>query len=87
MMDEKMKEQMMDELEKLGIDKDMVDDNVIQGSKKLMFGAAKVMRGLKAGGMDEDDAREKVKMMVEKMTEPEMMKKIEEMLDKKDDWK
>jgi len=52
-----------------------------------MFGAAKVMRGLKAGGMDEDDAREKVKMMVEKMTEPEMMKKIEEMLDKKDDWK
>jgi len=29
MMDEKMKEQMMDELEKLGIDKDMVDDNVI----------------------------------------------------------
>jgi len=86
MMDEKMKEQMMKKFEKLGIKKDMVDDNVMWGSKKLMFGVAKVMRGLKAGGMDENEAREKVKMMVEKMTDPEMMKQSEEMLSK-EDWK
>ena len=86
MMDEKMKEQMMEKFEKLGIKKDMVDDNVMWGSKQLMFGVAKVMRGLKAGGMDENEAREKVKMMVEKMTDPEMMKQSEEMLSK-EDWK
>lgn len=67
MMDEKMKEMMTEELEKLGISKDQVDDYMIWGVKKLMLGVMKVKWSLKENGIKGDEADKKLKEIVDKI--------------------
>jgi len=75
-MDEEKKTKMMEELEKMGITKDMVDERLMWGAKKMMFGMMKVRWSLKENGMDEEKAKETVKKMVDKMMEMDMMEKM-----------
>lgn len=67
MMDDKMKEGMMEELEKLGVPKDKVDDYMIWGVKKLMLGVMKIKWSLKENGVEGKDADEQLKKIVDKV--------------------
>jgi hypothetical protein len=80
MMDEKMKGQMMEELTKIGISEDMVDDHLIWGATKMMMGMGKVMWSLKESGVDDAKAKEMLKKMTDRMMEMDMSAKM-------DDWK
>jgi hypothetical protein len=79
MMDPKMKEEMVENMKKLGIDEDMVDDNIIWGAKKMMYGMAKVMWSLKESGIEEEKAKEILKKMTNMMMEKDMMDKMDKM--------
>ena len=67
MMDEKMKDMMVEELEKLGIEKDQIDDYMIWGVKKLMLGIMKIKWSLKESGIEADEADKKLKEIVDKI--------------------
>ena len=84
MMDEKMKDQMMDELKKIGIDEEMVDEHLLWGTKKMMFGMGKVMWSLKESGVKEDKAKEILKKMVDRMMEMDTSEKMDEWMEHKD---
>jgi hypothetical protein len=68
MMDDKMKEMMVEELEKLGIAKDQIDDYMIWGVKKLMLGVMKIKWSLKENGVKGGEADKKLKAIVDKVT-------------------
>lgn len=71
-MDEKAKEEMMKKWKELGLDKDMVDEHVMWGAKKIMFGIAKVKHSLKEKGMEEAKVKEVLKKMLDMAIESDM---------------
>lgn len=82
MMDEKMKDEMMAEWEKLGLTKDQIDDHVLWGGKKVMFGIAKVKWALKEKGVDDAKAKD----MLKKMTTMVIDSDVKMDMDMKKDW-
>ena len=79
MLDPKIKEEMVENMKKLGIDENMVDDTIIWGAKKIMYGMAKVMRSLKESGVEGEKAKEILKKMTDMMMEKNMMDKMDKM--------
>lgn len=71
------KKMMMEEFEKIGISKDMVDEHLMWGAMKMMRGMMKVRWSLKENDMDGDKAKETVKKMVDKMAAMDMSEKME----------
>lgn len=67
MLNDKMKDMMVDELEKLGIKKDQIDDYMIWGVKKLMLGVMKIKWSLEENGIKGDKADKKLKEIVDKV--------------------
>lgn len=66
-MDEKSKEMMVEELEKLGIEKDQIDDYMIWGVKKLMLGVMKIKWSFKENGIKGEEAEEQLNKIVDKV--------------------
>ena len=79
MLDPKMKEEMIENMKKLGLDESRVDDNIIWGAKKMMYGMAKVMWSLKESGVEGEKAKEILKKMIDMMMEKDMMDKMDKM--------
>lgn len=84
MMDDKMKEEMMAELEKLGVSKDKVDDYMVWGVKKLMLGVMKIKWSLKENGIEGKEAEEILKKIVDRAVSMDA-EKLHEMMHKHDD--
>ena len=87
MMDEKMKEKMMDELKELGIEEKMVDEHLMMGAKKMMFGMMKVIWSLKEHGVSDEKAKEILKKMTDRSLEMDMSEKMGEWKEKMAEWK
>lgn len=83
-MSAKMKEEIMEEMKKLGIEERMIDERLVWGSKKMMMGVTKAMMSLKENGMEEEEAKETIKKMLDSMMQKEMMEKSIAMME---DWK
>ena len=66
-MDEKMKDTVIKELEKLGFEKDQIDDYLIWGAKKLMLGVMKIKWSMMENGIEGAEADEKLKKIVDKV--------------------
>lgn len=83
MMDLKMMDELKEELTKLGIEEKMIDERMLWGSKKLILGIMKINHSLKESGLSDDEARQMIGKMVDKITDKEMMEKIEKMWSEK----
>ena len=79
MLDPKMKEEMIENMKKIGIDEKMVDDTMIWGAKKMMYGMVKVMWSLKESGIEGEKAKEILKKMADMMMKKDMTDKMEKM--------
>ena len=79
MIDTKMKEKMIEEMKKIDLDENMIDDKLVWGAKKIMFGIAKVKWSLKENDIDDDKAKEILKKMVDMIIEKDMSEAIEKM--------
>ncbi len=82
MMDEEKMNKMMDELKKLGIDKDMIDDHTMLAAKKITFGIMKLRWMMDEKGVDKAKTKKVIQMLVDKAMEKDLKK----MMDKKKDF-
>jgi hypothetical protein len=80
MLDPKMKEEMIENMKKLGLDESRVDDNIIWGAKKMMYGMAKVMWSLKESGIEGEKAKKILKKIADMMMKKDMTDKMEKMV-------
>ncbi len=69
MKNEKMLEMVADELGKVGIKKDQIDDKMLWGVMKLTLGMMKIKWSLKESGFDETEAKEKLDKIVKMVSE------------------
>jgi hypothetical protein len=79
MMDEKFKEKIIEKLEEMGIDKEMINEHSLWAAKKMMFGIGKMMWIMKENGVPEEEAKEKIKKLVNKIIDSKKFSEMEEM--------
>ena len=83
-MNEEKRKMIVDELKKLGIKEDKIDDYMIWGVMKMMMGMMKMRWSLKEGGMKEADVKKMLDKITDKMIEMDMSKEMEEWKEKKE---
>ena len=69
MKDEKMMDEMVQELAKAGIKKEQIDEKLTWGVMKLMLGVMKIKMSLKENGLMEDDSMEKLNKIMAMVAE------------------
>lgn len=83
-MNNEMKDKTMEQLKELGMSEDKIDDMMLWGASKMMYGMAKMMMSMKENGMSETESKEMMKKMMAKAMETDMSEMMKEMKD--DEW-
>jgi len=79
MMDKAMMDEMSEAMEKVGLKADMMDEDMMWGAKKMMFGVAKVKWALKEKGLKDSQIEEAMMKMMKMMMKKDMSGKMEHM--------